>query len=122
MHGSGQILIVEDEAPLRELYATWLGQEYEVCAVPDGESALEGLRDVEPDVVTLDRELPGITGLEVARRIRRRGLDCRLVVVSSRRKDFDVGESPIDAHLHKPVTSNTLCSACTPRSRSVASL
>ncbi len=65
------VLIVDDHAGFRNFVATLLGAEgFEVTGtVPDGESALDAVRDRRPDVVLLDVQLPGIDGFEVADRL-----------------------------------------------------
>jgi CheY-like chemotaxis protein len=50
----------------------------------DGESALEAIPELQPDVVLLDVQLPGIDGFEVAMRLTERGDAPRIVMTSSR--------------------------------------
>ena len=65
------ILVVEDETDIRELVRFNLEQEgFSVVAVEDGERALSALRKQRPALVILDLMLPGMTGLDVCRRIR----------------------------------------------------
>ncbi len=65
------VLIVDDHEGYRTFLAKLLeGESLTVCGTTgDGESALDVVRDVEPDVVVLDVQLPGIDGFEVAKRI-----------------------------------------------------
>lgn len=64
-------VVVEDESDISDLVATVLEScGYEVRAAADGLTALELIREVDPDLTTLDVNLPGIDGLEVARRVR----------------------------------------------------
>lgn len=55
-----------------------------VAEVADGERAVEVVARWQPDVVLLDIGLPGIDGLEVARRLRADGSHAAIVLVSSR--------------------------------------
>lgn len=65
------ILIVEDEAEIAGYLRRGLTFEgYNVEVAVDGRQALDIARERPPDLVVLDLMLPGIDGLEVARRIR----------------------------------------------------
>lgn len=65
------ILIVEDDLAIAEMVQKRLKQEGYYCeCVPDGERALASLRRHVPDLILLDRVLPGLTGDEVIRRIK----------------------------------------------------
>jgi DNA-binding NarL/FixJ family response regulator len=66
-----RILIVDDHAGFRAAARRLLeADSYDVVGeAPDGESALTAARSLEPDVVLLDIQLPGIDGFEVAAQI-----------------------------------------------------
>jgi two-component system, OmpR family, phosphate regulon response regulator PhoB len=67
------ILIVEDEEPLTTLLRYNLEAEgYEVDAVARGDDADTRLREIAPDLVVLDWMLPGLSGIELCRRLRAR--------------------------------------------------
>ncbi len=68
-----RILICEDESRYRRLLAKVLGQVtgFQVVGqAATGEQACEQARDLQPDLLLLDLELPGIGGLEVVQRLR----------------------------------------------------
>lgn len=66
------ILIVEDEADLAELIRYNLEHEgYAAQVAPDGKTALALIRQNPPDLVLLDRMLPGMTGDEILTRMKR---------------------------------------------------
>jgi two-component system KDP operon response regulator KdpE len=66
-----RILVVDDEVEIvRELQRSLLAHGYEVFTAHSGEEALEVWRASRPDVMLLDLELPGISGLSVCQRIR----------------------------------------------------
>jgi CheY-like chemotaxis protein len=65
------VLICEDEPALRELIRISLDGEYEFAEAEDGRACLEVAREVQPDLIVLDMMLPGLTGLEVLRELRR---------------------------------------------------
>jgi two-component system, OmpR family, phosphate regulon response regulator PhoB len=70
---SARILIVEDEEPLTLLLRYNLEAEgYEVETVARGDDAELHLRDSTPDLVLLDWMLPGLSGIELCRRLRAR--------------------------------------------------
>jgi two-component system response regulator ResD len=67
----GRILVVEDDATVSEILARYLAREgYDVESVGDGRDALERTRSQPPDLILLDLMLPGMSGLEVCRRVR----------------------------------------------------
>lgn len=66
-----RVLIVDDEPAIAEVVGGHLHDEgYAVEAVQTGDEALERCRNGEFDIVLLDVLLPGIDGIEVARRLR----------------------------------------------------
>jgi two-component system, OmpR family, phosphate regulon response regulator PhoB len=68
-----QILIVEDEEPLRILLRYNLEAEgYEVAAAAGGDEAETLIQEKTPDLILLDWMLPGISGIELCRRLRGR--------------------------------------------------
>jgi two-component system, OmpR family, KDP operon response regulator KdpE len=69
---AGRILVVDDQAKIRRfMRSTLVSEGYEVSEAKTGEAALEGIREVRPDLVVLDMNMPGIGGLEACRAIRR---------------------------------------------------
>jgi two-component system cell cycle response regulator DivK len=71
MTGPSRVLVVEDHPLNRELAEAILQRAgYEVVGVEDGETALDTVAAARPDVILLDVELPGISGLEVTRRLK----------------------------------------------------
>jgi DNA-binding response OmpR family regulator len=97
-----RVLVVEDETELAELFAEWLSEEHEVDVATKGETALE-LVGEDTDVVLLDRLMPGLSGDEVLESIRKRGLDCRVAMVTAVEPDFDVLEMGFDDYVVKPL-------------------
>jgi two-component system LytT family response regulator len=62
------VLVVDDEIPARELLLDLLADDAAVAAVleaGDGEAAVRKIRSEQPDLVFLDVQMPGLTGLEV---------------------------------------------------------
>jgi two-component system, OmpR family, KDP operon response regulator KdpE len=68
---AARILIVDDEPQIRRvLRVALIASGYEVLDARSGEEALDRVRDVPPDLILLDMNLPGISGLETCREIR----------------------------------------------------
>ena len=65
-----KIVIVDDDADMRELMAGLLRREYEVHAAADGAEGLELIRRVVPDLVVLDLHMPRMHGFELCQRLR----------------------------------------------------
>ncbi len=77
------ILIVEDEFSVRESLRMILKSKYEVHMAADGEEALQHIQKEKIDLVTLDLKMPGLSGIEVLREIKKRNADIEVVVVSA---------------------------------------
>jgi DNA-binding response OmpR family regulator len=70
------VLIVEDDPPVRALLADVLEDEgYEVVAVHDGATALQVVDSIKVDLITVDLELPGISGIDMLDILRKRKID-----------------------------------------------
>lgn len=85
-----RVLIVDGDRDLLDIMTYSFRREgYEVVAAASGPQALDRVRDDHPDIVVLDRKLPGLDGFEVCRRIR---LDSELpvIMVSSSCEEQDV--------------------------------
>lgn len=63
-----------------------------VAEASDGAEALERVREHNPDVLLLDMEMPEMTGVEVARRLRAMGEEARILVLSAYDDDEYVAE------------------------------
>ena len=80
-----RILVVDDDPGVRSALDRALRLDgYEVTSVADGEAALTSLAVAPPDAVVLDLGLPGIDGLEVARRMRVAGDDTPVLMLTAR--------------------------------------
>ena len=80
------VLIVDDHASFRASAKALLSAEgFDVIGeAEDGEAAVGEIERLQPDVVLLDVQLPGIDGFEVARRIAANGVRPEIILTSSR--------------------------------------
>lgn len=99
------ILVVEDEPQLVKVLRGYLEQAgFAVLTASDGPGALAQFRHAKPDLVLLDLNLPGLDGLEVARRLRRDS-NVPLIMVTARVDETDrlIGlELGADDYILKP--------------------
>jgi DNA-binding response OmpR family regulator len=80
-----RLLIVEDDSVAAELLAKGFRENaYAVDVAPDGLAALQRALVYEYDLVVLDVLLPGIDGLEVCRRLRKRGVAVPVIMLTAR--------------------------------------
>ena len=79
---STKVLVVEDEAPLAEMLRYNLKAEgFRVVHAETGEEALMLLDEERPDLVVLDWMLPGVSGIELCRRLRSKSDTCSLPII-----------------------------------------
>jgi len=81
-----RILLAEDQAMVRGALSALLKLESDLDVIgsaADGEAAWQFVQRDVPDVVVTDIEMPRLTGLELAQRIRDRGLECKVVIVTT---------------------------------------
>ncbi len=107
MSSDTEVLVVDDETRLADLFGAWLQAEWAVETVYNGEDALEEMGD-SVEVVLLDRRMPGLSGDEVLVEIRDRGYDCSVVMITAVDPDFDIVEMGFDDYLVKPVSKEDL--------------
>lgn len=105
-----RILVVEDDADTSALMARWLrtlGHTVEIR--PSAELALAAVAREPYDLLMVDVWLPGMTGYEFVRRVRREGLSTARIAITS---ITDRGELPrglaVDAWLSKPFSRTDL--------------
>ena len=99
------VLAVDDEEAYLDAYREWLADVAELRTAIDGEDALDKL-DRSIDVVLLDRRMPNLTGRAVLERIRTRGIDCRVAMVTAVEPDLEVIDMDFDDYLVKPISES----------------
>lgn len=113
---SKRILVVEDEAPIREMVAFGLNRAgFEVDEAEDCQVARTRVADKIPDLILLDWMLPDISGLEFARALRRDEMtrDIPIIMLTARTQEDDKVrglDGGVDDYVTKPFSSRELVS------------
>ncbi len=109
---SGDILLIEDEVKLAQFIELELKYEgYQVTVCHDGMSGLTTARETNPELILLDWMLPGVSGLEICRRLRLTGDKVPIILltakdeISDRVAGLDAGA---DDYLVKPFSIEEL--------------
>ena len=85
-----RLLLVEDDPTLRQALAFNLTREgYDVATSADGETALEAARNDRLDLIILDVMLPGMSGVEVLRALRRDSVTTPVIILSAKGDEID---------------------------------
>lgn len=116
------ILIVDDDMALAEMVGIVLrGEDFHTEFCPDGETAVERFREVEPDLVLLDLMLPGKDGIEICRELRGfTGTPIVMVTAKGDATDVVKGlESGADDYVVKPFNPKELVARVKARLRPV---
>jgi two-component system KDP operon response regulator KdpE len=86
---TANILVVDDEPQIRRVLRTTLTfRGYTISEATSGEEALELVRKLKPDLVLLDVNLPGMSGVEACREIRR-STDAPIIMLTVRNAERD---------------------------------
>lgn len=114
--GRIRVLIVDDSKVSCAVLANIMRQtSYEVCGTAaNAADAIEQYRELRPDAVTMDMNLPDMDGIECSRRICQFDPDARIVMISAMRDSSLVAsgrEAGISSFLQKPVTANDFIDA-----------
>jgi DNA-binding response OmpR family regulator len=106
-----RILLVDDETLITDSLTYSLRREgYDVRAVGDGSIALQEIQEYAPDLVVLDIMLPGMSGLEICRRLRAQNTT-PVIMLTARGEEIDrvLGlEVGADDYLAKPFSFREL--------------
>ena len=79
-----RVLLVDDYERLLEAWRRLLGPSCEIVgAVTSGDQALPLAQTLKPDVIVVDLSMPGLSGFDVCREIRRTAPETRVVLVSA---------------------------------------
>jgi DNA-binding response OmpR family regulator len=117
-----QILLVEDDLKLARLIELELSSEgYGVTVLYDGVAGLTAVRESKPDLLIMDWGIPGITGLEICRRLRTTGNRLPIILLTGRSdvQDRVAGlDAGADDYVMKPFSIEELLARVRARLRS----
>jgi two-component system response regulator YesN len=111
-----RILVVDDERPVVEgvshIVRRDLSEEFEVVgSASTGREAIEMAVALSPDIVLMDVRMPGVSGLEAIREIRKRGSSSAFILVTAYER-FDIAREAVELgvldYLLKPVSKDRL--------------
>lgn len=113
--GQTKVLIVDDEFSIRQMIIMSLevSGEYQVLEAEDANAAQTIVVDNRPDLILLDWMMPGISGLEFAKRLRRNELTAEIPIIMLTAKGEEeyrvLGlEAGVDDYLPKPFSMREL--------------
>lgn len=109
------LLVVDDNADVREYVAHLLGGEYDVRQAADGKEGLAAALETVPDLIVCDVMMPVMDGLEMCRRVKAETATSHVPVIlltsnaqeNQRAEGYDCGA---DAYITKPFSSKVLLS------------
>ncbi len=106
-----RVLVVDDDTTVREVVVSYLrAAGHDVVEAADGEAALSSQSDRRADLVVLDLMLPGISGIDVCRRLRATS-DVPIIMLTARTDEPDRVsglESGADDYVSKPFSPREL--------------
>jgi two-component system cell cycle response regulator DivK len=114
-NGGISILIVDDDALNLKLFASILARRgYRVLLAMDAERGLELARQEQPDLIVMDIQLPGMSGLDAARQLKAEAETAAIPVIIATAFLVDeeqIRASACDRYLPKPFATADLISA-----------
>jgi len=82
MAKQGSILVVDDEMGVREALSIILKPVYEVHTAANGKEALECIQNKKVDLVILDLKMPGLSGVDVLKEIKKLNEDIEVIILT----------------------------------------
>src|SRR5215468_10976324 len=123
MSERSRILVIDDETQITRVLKTALSaQGYEVRTAADGESGYQAAFDWLPDLVITDLSMPGMTGVELCRAVRKRS-QTPIIVLSVRGEEkskIEALDAGADDYVTKPFSVNELLARVRANLRRVA--
>ena len=109
------VLVVEDTNSERELICDYLRQGgYAVVSAADGTEGLEKFSKTNPNVVITDLVMPGMSGLELCRAVKKAGSKVPVIACTSKNQELDRlwgMKQGVDVYLTKPFTKEEILQA-----------
>ncbi len=91
-----RVLLVDDQPLFRRALATLIGAQFDMTVVGEGENgrdALDKVRALKPDLVVMDVNMPGASGVDGVNAIRQAGFTIPIVMLTVSEDDDDLFES-----------------------------
>jgi putative two-component system response regulator len=79
----GSVLVVDDELGPRESLRMILRPLFEVKTASNGQEALQCLQQEKIDLITLDLKMPGLSGLDVLREIKKMNVEAAVIIITA---------------------------------------
>ena len=106
------VLYVEDELEIRTRYSLYLQRFFKnVYEASDGESAYQIYKEKRPDILVIDVNLPGMSGLELLRKIREQDHNTKAIMLTAHAEAkylLDSIELKLTKYLIKPISREAL--------------
>lgn len=104
------VLIVEDDPRLNEIITLTLQSDFEIETCTDGNTAMELLGNIIPQIVVLDLHIPGKPGREILTHIRsdKRLWRTRVILTTADNRLAEILHNEVDMVLLKPVSPGQL--------------
>src|SRR5487761_2080530 len=105
------LLVEDDESHVLALTIGLERERFDVTVVTDGRDAVTTALALRPDVILLDVMLPGVSGIDICKELRLRGLNTLIIMVSARAEELDVVvgiEVGADDYVAKPYSIREL--------------
>jgi CheY-like chemotaxis protein len=85
------ILIIDDDPVLRRLFGSLLGNAgYEVLDAPDADQGQEMAERLQPDLILMDKNLPGIDGIKASGRLKKEPKTAHIPIVLLTNEDLSI--------------------------------
>ena len=89
-----KVLVTDDEADFRKLMQFWLESKgYTVLTAPDGESAIQLVKESSPDIIFMDLRMPQMDGPHAIGRIRQFNKDVPIIIITAYLEDLKIKEA-----------------------------
>jgi DNA-binding response OmpR family regulator len=100
------VLVVEDDPKLNEIIIITLQKDFELESYTDGDTAIERLKNIVPNIVILDLNLPGASGKNILNSIRadERLTKTRVILATADERQAEILTEDADIVLLKPVS------------------
>jgi len=113
MKPKSTVLIVDDEFGVRESLRMLLKSHYEIFTAQDGEEALEVLKERKIDLITLDLNMPKLSGIETLREIRKIDAEVPVIIITgygTQKDEEETRQYGVTDFISKPFNTSQIIS------------